>query len=140
MRKDYKGLSFDYATMPCFTPGGMGHIVMFRKENGEYTIGGFDDSNFWMKDMGDDFQNIEHLTKGLEYIDQMKNSGYKFTLLEIIDRMKGQTGGMKFSQMLGFLCELGCWEDEKNRQPYLYDKDFYKYARRCMKEYERAII
>lgn len=137
MNKEYTGKTFDYTVMPCLTVGGWGHVVMFKDENGNYSVGDFDQNNFWMKDLGDKFQNIEHLTKGLDYVDAMPDSHYKGIILSTLESMKGKTGGMELSKKLAFFCELGCWEDDDNRLAYLYDKDFYQYAKKCIKEYSR---
>ena len=44
---------------------------------------------------------------------------------------------MKFDEVRAFCNEhgLGVWENEKIRNPHLYDKEFYKYVRKCMNEY-----
>lgn len=139
-RKDYNGKTFDYVAIPTFTQGGMGTMFMFKNTDGEYCLGDVRDCNFWMKEFDDGFQNMEHLSKGLEYVDAMPDSVYKQKILDVLESMKGHTGGQKFSQQIGFFCELGCWEDEDARQPRLYDSDFFKYVKKCLNEYEDYIL
>lgn len=139
MRTDFNGKSFDFMMMTYWTKYGVGTTFHFREnlKEGDYWIGEpFGENNFWVKNLKDEFQNEENVYKGLSYIDGMQESGYKDKLMSIVRSMMGtREGGMSISRKIGFLCELGVWENEKIRRPYLYDKEFYKYARKCMKEY-----
>lgn len=140
-KKEFVGKTFDYIAMPTFIPnGGMGTTFMFREnwKEGNWTYAEiFNAPNFWMKDLNDEFQNPENLCKGLEYVDAMEDCNYKKKVMAVITEMMGKAGGEEFCKRLGFLCELGCWENPSIRQPYLYNKEFYKYVRNCLNEYER---
>lgn len=139
-KKEFVGKTFDYIAIPTFTQGGMGITFMFREnwKEGNWTYGEiFNAPNFWMKDLNDEFQNPENLCKGLEYVDAMADCNYKKKVMAVITEMMGKAGGEDFCKRLGFLCELGCWENPTVRQPYLYNKEFYKYVRNCLNEYER---
>lgn len=140
MKKEFEGKTFDYVAIPTWTVGGMGTTFMFKDnlKDGNYIYGDPSaENNFWMKDLNDEFQNAEHLSKGLEYVDEMTDCNYKKKVMDVISSMKGRTGGMDFCKKLSFICELGCWEDEKIRRSYLYNKEFYKYVRNCLNEYAR---
>lgn len=139
MRTDFNGKSFDFMMMTTWTIYGVGTTFHFKSnfKEGEYVIGEpFGEHNFWVKNLNNEFQNDENVYKGLSYIDEMKESGYKDKLMSIVQSMMGtKEGGMSISRKIGFLCELGVWKNEKIRQPHLYDKEFYKYARKCMNQY-----
>ena len=139
MRKDFNGKSFDFMMMTTWTPYGVGTTFHFKEnlKEGSYCVGEpFGEHNFWVKNLNDEFQNEENVYRGLSYIDGMDECGYKDKLMSIVHSMMGANdSGMSISRKIGFLCELGVWEDEKIRQSHLYDKEFYKYARKCMNQY-----
>ena len=138
MRKEFNGKSFDFMMMTTWTPYGVGTTFHFKPQDGKgYILGEpFGEYNFWVKNLNSDFQNEENVFKGLSYIDGMKDCGYKEKLMSIVYSMMGtKEGGLSISRKIGFLCELGVWENEKIRNPHLYDKEFYKYVRNCMSEY-----
>lgn len=141
-KKEYVGKTFDYIAIPTFTQGGMETTFMFREnqKNGNWIYGGIEGTpNFGMKNFDDKFQNPENLCKGLEYVDCMPECNYKKKVMSVTTDMMGKVGGMNLCRRLAFLCELGCWEDEKVRQPYLYNKEFYKYVRNCLNEYAKYL-
>lgn len=138
-KKEYIGKTFDYIAIPTFAPGGWGTLFMFREnwKKGAWMYAGIEGTpNFWMKNLEDDFQNAENLCKGLEYIDGMEDCYYKEKVMSVITEMMGKSGGAELCHRLGFLCELGCWEDIEVRQPSLYNKDFCKYIGNCLNQYE----
>lgn len=138
MRKDFNGKTFDFMMMTTWTPYGLGTTFHFKPKDGKgYILGEpFGEYNFWVKDLHSDFQNEENVFKGLSYIDEMVDCGYKEKVMSIVTSMLGtKEGGLSISRKIGFLCELGVWENEKIRNPHLYDKEFYKYVRKCMNEY-----
>jgi len=138
-KKEFTGQTFEFVAMPTFTAGGMGTMFMFKNADGNYVYGDVSDCNFWMKEFNDEFQNMEHLCKGLEYVDAMSDSSYKRRIIGVLNDMKGHTGGLDLSRRIAFFCELGCWEDEKVRRKNLYDKEFYTYAKRCLNAYNLFI-
>ena len=138
MRKEFNGKSFDFMMMTTWTPYGVGTTFHFKPKDGEgYCLGEpFGEYNFWVKNLNSDFQNEENDYKGLSYIDGMIDCGYKEKLMSIVSSMMGtREGGLSLSRKIGFLCELGVWENEEIRNPHLYDQEFYKYVKKCMNEY-----
>lgn len=143
-KKEFIGKTFDYIAMPTWVAGKNemigGMTFMFRTnwKDGVWTYGDpMADTNIWMMNQNDEFQNAEHFEKALEYIDDMQDCNYKKYLMEVIKNLMGQRDKdpATISRLLGFMCEIGCWEDSKVRQPRLYNREFYKYARNCMKVY-----
>lgn len=148
-KKEFIGKTFDYIALPTWVPGKSGMVggmtFMFKTDwkHGEWTYGDpMADNNIWMMNQHDEFQNENHFEKALEYIDDMPECNYKKSLMMVIKNLMGQHSKdqEKVSRMIGFMCELGCWEDSKVRQDFLYNKEFYKYARNCMKMYGIGIL
>lgn len=125
MRIDFNGKSFDFMMLTTLTQYGMGTTFHFKSnlKEGEYSVGEpFGENNFWVKNLND-----ENVYKGLSYIDGMQECNYKDRLMSIVRSMMGSNNdGKPISKKIAFLCELGVWEDEKTRQPYLYNKEFFK--------------
>lgn len=142
MRKDFNGKSFDFMMMTTWTPHGVGTTFHFKTKEGEYSVGEpFGDHNFWVKNLNDEFQNDENVYNALTYIDEMEESDDKDKLMSIVESLMGtKEDGMTISRKIGFLCELGVWKNEKVRQTNLYDKEFCKYARKCMNQYKSSLI
>ena len=137
-KKLFEGKTYNFMTMPTFTAGGMGTTFMFKTnlKDGSWTYGDPGaDTNFWIKDLNEEFQNPENIYKALEYVDEMPDTKLKTFVMEVISSMKGKTGGFEFSKLIGFMCEIGCWKNKKIRQKQLYDKDFYWYVRNCVNQY-----
>lgn len=139
MKRDFNGQSFDFMMMTTLTPYGVGTTFHFKPnfKEGEYLVGEpFGDYNFWVKNLNDEFQNDENVYNALSYIDEMKESGCKDKLMSVVASVMGtKDDGVDISRKIGFLCELGVWKNEKIRQTNLYDKEFCKYARKCMNQY-----
>lgn len=136
----FEGQTYDYVALPTFIPGTtQGTTFIFRKDwkKGDFCYGDpHSETNIWLQEQNDEFQNDIHFSKALEYIDGMEDGIYKTRLLGVIKALMGkQEDKDKTSRLIGLLCEIGCWKDKKVRNKSLYNSDFTKYAMRCLYEY-----